>query len=119
MRIKKSISLFFLLCLLNVAFIPQLCVSAVQSFNNELSTDAHSQDRNADVGINIFEEESKEGQEENKTGAEGTVKIIKNNSNYTCSGFIHLINLKAQNKLYLDNYCSIKLTPLSPPPDQI
>ncbi len=119
MRAAQFISLFFLFCLLNVAFIPQLCLSAVQSLNNDLPTHAQSEDENKDFGIKIFEEESKEGHEENRTGAENLLKIIKGNSPSNLSCFIHSSYSEMFFNRYLNDYGSVNLTPLSPPPDKI
>ncbi len=91
----------------------------MQTLNSDFSAHAHSEDRNADLGIKIFEEESKEGQEENKSGSEGFVKILKLNSNGNLYSALHFVNSISENMLYFNEYSSIEITPLSPPPDKI
>jgi hypothetical protein len=119
MRKKKSISLFFLFCLLNVALIPQLCINAVQTLNDEVTANAFPEEETEDLGINIFEEESKEGQEENKTGSDNFFKFLKLYANNKSVRILQLEFLENQEKLYFNDYSSIELTPLSPPPDQV
>lgn len=117
MNKKTHISIFFLFCLLNVALIPQLCLSAVQNLNNDFDAHASSEEGNGDFGFKIFEEESKEGQEENKSGSENFVKILKINSNSNLYSALLSVSAQNQHKLYLNEYSSIEITPLSPPPD--
>ncbi len=118
MHHKQSISLFFLFCLFNVFVAHKVRQNIVESPLIEFSTNENTEDKNEDLGINIFEEESKEGQEENRTGAESILKIVRGSTNGSLFNCLYSLIIESHQKLYLNNYSSIKITPLSPPPDQ-
>ncbi|MBK6266455.1 hypothetical protein JKA74_15525 [Marivirga sp. S37H4] len=107
----------FIISLLNVAFIPQLCLSAVQELNNKGI--AGDLDDGSDIGLNIFEEESKEGHEENKTGGENFGKIFDKITTLNKFNPLFLPGSLSGQEYPFHHYTSLILTPLSPPPDLV
>ncbi|WP_296620341.1 hypothetical protein [Marivirga sp.] len=112
--IQITISTFFFLCLFNVAFIPQLCLDAVEDLqhkevtNNILGEESTS-------GLNIFEEESKESSKENNENE-------NNHLNLKALGLfrasIHnILHESLVNNFFHSNlYQSIPILKITPPP---
>lgn len=111
---KITISTFFFVCLFNVAFIPQICLDAIDDlqnkevFNNILGEEATG-------GLNIFEEESKGSSKEKSEDG-------KNNLNFKSSGLFNasiyqrLHDSLVNNILHLNFYQSILVLKITPPP---
>ncbi len=108
----------FVVSLLNVAFIPQLCLNAIQDFNDKaLSSDGLEEE--SVPGLNIFEEESKESHEENKTSGENYSKIFNDLITLNKSIFNCLSDNSSKMEYQFRRYNSLVLTPICPPPDFI
>lgn len=116
MKLSQHIALFFIVCLFNVAFIPQLCLSAVEELTQEVPpSDDPSEE--GQIGLNIFEEEAKEGQEESKTEGETFAKALEEYINYESLKLLFLSSNTSISGFSYFQYKSLILTPLSPPPD--
>lgn len=112
--IQITISTFFFICLFNVAFIPQLCLNAVEDFQNkEVSNNILAEESTS--GLNIFEEESKESSKENNENE-------NNNFNLKAAGIFraslyNILHESLVNNIFHSNlYQSIPILKITPPP---
>jgi hypothetical protein len=109
-----AISSFFFVCLFNVAFIPQLCLDAVEDLQHrEVSNNILGKE--STNGLNIFEEENKEASKENNED--------ENNSlNFKALGLfrasIHntIHESLVKNIIHSNLYQSVPLLQITPPP---
>lgn len=69
-----TISVFFFVCLFNVAFIPQLCLNAVEELQNKEVTN-NILGEESTSGLNIFEEESKESSKETNEDENNSINL--------------------------------------------
>lgn len=109
--IQITISAFFFVCLFNVAFIPQLCLDAIEDFQQkEVSSNVLAEESTS--GLNIFEEESKESSKENEN----------NNLNLKALGLFrtsiyNILHESLANNIFHSNlYQSITILNITPPP---
>lgn len=109
-----TISAFFFVCLFNVAFIPQLCLDAVEDLqhkevtNNILAEESTS-------GLNIFEEESKESSKENSEEESSNLNL-KALGLFRASVY-NIIHESLVNNVFHSNlYQSIPILKITPPP---
>ena len=108
------ISSFFLICLFNVALIPQICINAIEKLQEKATTHKILGEESA-KGLNIFEEENKESSSENKEEkSDGPnlkyIGIFRN--------AVHrIINQSLlANSFQIDYYQSIPVLKITPPP---
>lgn len=108
-----TISAFFFLCLFNVAFIPQLCLDAVEDFQQkDVSSNVLAEESTS--GLNIFEEESKESSKENNEN--------ENNLNLKAIGLFrasiyNFLHDSLVNNIFHSNlYQSVPILNITPPP---
>ncbi|SMG27551.1 hypothetical protein SAMN05661096_01623 [Marivirga sericea] len=112
--IKITISLFFLVCLFNVAFIPQLCLNAIQELQNRVVSNSILAEESTN-GLNIFEEESKESSKENNEDENNSfhfkeLGILRASVKSTLHSL--LVNIFFHSNLYE----SISILKITPPP---
>jgi len=111
---KITISTFFFLCLFNVAFIPQLCLDAVEDLRNqEVSNNILAEE--STNGLNIFEEESKESSKENSED-ESNNYHLKALALFRASVKSTIHESLVNNIFHSNLYQSIPILNITPPP---
>ena len=112
--IQITISAFFMVCLFNVAFIPQLCLKAVEELqNHEVNSNILGEE--STNGLNIFEEESKESSEEsgeNENSSDHLKALALFRASVKSSIHESLVN----NIFHCNLYQSIPILNITPPP---
>ncbi len=109
-----TISAFFFVCLFNVAFIPQLCLDAVEELqqtevnNNILGEESTN-------GLNIFEEESKESSKENNE-EENSNLSLKALGLFRASIYNTIHESLVSNIFHSNLYQSVPILKITPPP---
>lgn len=112
--IQITISAFFFVCLFNVAFIPQLCLNAVEDFQHkEVSSNVLAEESTS--GLNIFEEESKESSKE-KSEDENHKLNLKALGVFRASVYNILHESLVNNIFHSNLYLSIPILKITPPP---
>ncbi|WMN12850.1 hypothetical protein QYS49_34800 [Marivirga salinae] len=112
--IQITISTFFFICLFNVAFIPQLCLDAVEDFQDkEVSNNILGEESTS--GLNIFEEESKESSKENNEDENNHLNV-KSLGLYRASIYNILHESLVNNIFHSNLYQSIPILKITPPP---
>jgi len=112
--IQITISTFFFLCLFNVAFIPQLCLNAIEDLQHKEVTNSIVGEESTN-GLNIFEEESKESSKEND-GNENNHFNIKVLGLFRASIHNILLESLVNNNFHSTLYQSIAILKITPPP---
>jgi len=103
-----------MVCLFNVAFIPQLCLNAVEELQNqEVSSNILGEE--SPSGLNIFEEESKESSEENGEN-ENNNDHLKALALFRASVKSTIHNSLVNNIFHSNLYQSIPILNFTPPP---
>lgn len=112
--IQITISAFFFVCLFNVAFIPQLCLDAIEDFQQkEVSSNVLAEESTS--GLNIFEEESKESSKENNENENNNLNL-KALGLFRASIYNILHESLANNIFHSNLYQSIPILNITPPP---
>lgn len=113
-KIQITISTFFFVCLFNVAFIPQLCLDAIEDFQHkEVSSNILGEESTS--GLNIFEEESKESSKENNE-SENNHLNLKSSGIFRASVYNILHESLVNNFFHSSLYLSIPILKITPPP---
>ncbi|ADR21410.1 hypothetical protein MATR_09610 [Marivirga tractuosa] len=109
-----TISAFFFVCLFNVAFIPQLCLNAVEDLQHkEITNNILGEESTS--GLNIFEEESKESSKESSENENNNLNL-KALGQFRAS-LHNIIHESLVNNIFRSNfYQSIPILKTTPPP---
>jgi hypothetical protein len=112
--VQITISLFFFVCLFNAAFIPQLCLDAVQELQNkEVPNNILAEETTS--GLNIFEEESKEASKENNE-EENNHLNLKSLAIFNASFYNRQTESNLKHLFSYNLYQSISIFKITPPP---
>jgi hypothetical protein len=112
--LKITISAFFFVCLFNVAFIPQLCLNAVEDLQHkEVSNNILGEE--STNGLNIFEEENKEASKENNEDENSSLNL-KALGLFRASVHNAIQESLVKNILHSNLYQSVPLLKITPPP---
>ncbi|WP_375578752.1 hypothetical protein ABWH96_17250 [Marivirga tractuosa] len=112
--IQVTISAFFFVCLFNVAFIPQLCLDAVEDLQHQEVSDNILGEESTN-GLNIFEEESKESSKENNEDEKSGFNL-KVNGHLRSSIFSTIHESLVNNFFHSNLYQSVPILKITPPP---
>jgi hypothetical protein len=97
-----------------VAFIPQLCLNAVEDFQNkEVCSNVLAEESTG--GLNIFEEESKESSKENNENENNNLNL-KSLGIFRASIYNFLQESLVNNNFHSNLYLSIPILKITPPP---
>ncbi|HET8859369.1 hypothetical protein [Marivirga sp.] len=113
--IQITISAFFFVCLFNVAFIPKLCLNAVEDLQKTEVNNNIVGEESSSCGLNIFEEESKKST--NETNEEENNNLHLKDFGVFRTSTINPVNeTLIKNIFHLHFYQSISILKITPPP---